>query len=72
MQIIPLSPTLTGAAFGGVMVRPPPALLEAVAIDPTLRTLWIVKLTLAPPIDNLPLPLRPTLLTERAVGPGVG
>jgi hypothetical protein len=72
MLLLLRSPTLTGVAAGGVMVRPTTAMMRVQAVAPALRTTWIVRLTLAPPIENPPPDVRPTLLTERVVGPGVG
>lgn len=72
MRLMTRFPTLTGVAPGGVMVRPLCGAVGGIAPPVTLRTTWICRLTLAPPIETLPPPLRPTLLTERAVGPGVG
>ena len=74
MRITTLLPTLTGAATGGIMVRPDPAALQLQSspFENGPWTTWIVRLTLAPPMEQMPAPLRPTILTERAVGPGVG
>jgi hypothetical protein len=74
MLLNPLTPTLTGIAVGGTMIRPSPAGLELLAQinQPQLRTTWICRVTLAPPIEQMPPPLFPVLLTERTVGPGVG
>jgi hypothetical protein len=72
MLLNTLSPTLTGVAVGGVMLRPEPAALLIWHSPVNLNTLWICRVTLAPPIEQMPPPLLPTLLTERTVGPGVG
>lgn len=69
MDLITRTPTLTGVVIGGTMVRPAPCALVLFQNVPDLRTLWICKVTLAPPIDG-PIPLlAPTLLRERLVSP---
>lgn len=67
-----LTPTLTGIAVGGTMIRPATAALIIWPSSPNLNTLWICRVTLAPPIEQMPPPLSPVLLTQRTVGPGVG
>jgi hypothetical protein len=72
MFLVLRAPTLTGVVIGGTMVRPTPAALTWMIAPAQLQTTWICRLTLAPPVEG-PLPvIRPTLLTERVVGPGVG
>jgi hypothetical protein len=72
MLISTLSPTLTGTASGGVIVRPVVAGLEMRPQALTLVTTWIARVTLPPPIQDMPPDMRPVLLTERVIGPGVG
>lgn len=69
MDLITRTPTLTGVVLGGTMVRPAPCALAFQNIAPELRTLWICKITLSPPVEG-PIPaLIPTLLKERLVSP---
>jgi hypothetical protein len=73
MQLITRTPTLTGVALGGTIIRPAPAtMVLGFGIAPQLRTLWICRVTLAPPIEG-PMPqLLPTLLTTQHVSPAAG
>lgn len=69
MDLITRTPTLTGVQVGGTMLRPAPCALVFLNTEPDLRTLWICKVTLAPPIEGAIPALAPTLLTERLVSP---
>lgn len=72
MNLITRTPTLTGVALGGTMIRPSSCMLQLFAQQPALRTQWICKVTLAPPVEG-PIPqLRPTLLTMQHVSPAAG
>lgn len=69
MDLITRNPTLTGVVVGGAMIRPAPAALSMGGLSPDLHTLWICRVTLAPPIEDMPPELHPTLLTQQRVSP---
>lgn len=69
MEMTTRRPTLTGVAAGGVIIRPTPAAMSFGGGQPALRTLWICRVTLPPPIEGDIPQLIPTLLTLRVATP---
>jgi hypothetical protein len=69
MNLITRSPTLTGVVVGGTIVRPGACAMSMTFLALRLNTSWICKVTLAPPIEDMPPALVPTILTERRVSP---
>jgi hypothetical protein len=71
MILITRTPTLTGVAVGGTIIRPTAALLVWLGLEVFLRTQRIVTPTIPNPLEDM-REIAPTILTVMHVAPGVG